>query len=155
MPNALQQETTTQEQLNDYENHISQWFNKRYRRNDDVRTFTFESEVWLLKKAYHNNDRNRIDFNFFSKVVYNKKDKILFKCFLANMLLDGYSETTVTDYYYILKQFYIATHGLSLINKFSDDEVKYYCSHNDEVCLNIPLKYIDFVIENSFYGDNY
>ncbi|WP_024834528.1 hypothetical protein [Ruminiclostridium josui] len=156
MPNNLpQQEHSTQEQIIDYKNHMALWFNSRYCRSDDVRSFTFESEVWLLKKAYHNNDRERIDFSLFSKVIYNRNDKVLIKCFLANMLMDGYSEATVYAYYSILKQFYISSHGLTTVNELSDDEIKYYCSQNDKIYLYIPINFIEFIIENSFYSTNY
>lgn len=155
MHNTLQKEYSIQEQIFDYKKHMSTWFNRRYCSSDDIRSFTFESEVWLLKKAYHNNDRERVDFSFLSKVIYNKNDKTLLKCFLAYMLMDGYSEATVTEYYSVIKQFYISSHGLTLVNELSDDEIKNYCSQNERIQLYIPIKFIDFVIENSFYDTNY
>ncbi len=156
MPNEVQkQDYNIQEQIDIYKRDMSLWFKKRYFDSDDERPFAFDDEVWLLKKAYSNNDRERMDFGFYNKKIYHKNDKILIKCFLANMLMDGYSEATVANYFYVLKQFYVSTHGLLFINEMSEEEIKYSCSQNDQVYLYIPLNYIDFVIENYFYDTNY
>lgn len=43
-----------------------------------------------------------MDFGFCNKEKYNKNEKDLIKCFLASMLIDGYIESTVADYFYVI-----------------------------------------------------
>lgn len=156
MNNTLyQNDITLKERIEDYKEYLSDWFNKKYCYDSDARSFSFNSDVWLLKKTYTNNDRVRIDFSFFNKVIYNKNDKTLAKCFLTDMLIDGYSEESVYRYYIVLKQLYLATNGLLLAHKLSDEEIKYHCGLYSISYLNVPISYLEFVLDNSFCDTNY
>lgn len=143
------------DKIKDYALYMSLWFNKRYQSYNKINPFSFESNIWYLRRAYKNTEQRILDFNCFNEIEYNKVDKVLIKCYLANLLIDGYAEDTVALYYSILKVFYDTSNGMNLINTLSEEEIKLICTQGENIYLYIPTNYIDFLLENQFYDMNY
>ena len=140
--------------VSDYASNIGRWFNSRFFHKKDLKAFKFESDVWFIPQSYRNNERIRFDFKKLNKVIYPYSNVLLIKCFLANLLSDGYSESTAKTYYEIIQKFIIETSDFTTVSEKTDDEIRCICSANGSLYVYMIIEYIDFIIDNRFIEDH-
>lgn len=142
--------------IKDYYMQLKTWFDRTFYNTNDNKMYQFDSMIWHMHKPYTNNERYRFDFNFLEgELVYLYVDILTFKCYLCNMLLDGYSVSTVYEYYNCLQTIIVSTNGFISISYMSEIELNAICSTDNTNHLFILHSYMDFVINNElFKGDN-
>lgn len=137
--------------LTEYAQEMESWFNLNYSKQNSTHNFSFNNDEWYLIKSYSNNTRVKYDFNFMNIKVHLRQEKLLIKCFLTSLLLDGYSERTIYSYFYVLRRILLYLTYFKNINSLSENELIYLCTSFKKNYVVVPLKYLDFILDNNFY----